>query len=74
MHTLNGVLPEPYVLVRVSRVALVIYRFNYAPPRCRTAQYHRTFILFSMSLLNDLANPIFDGVGPAGFKRRANAF
>ena len=27
-----------------------------------------------MSLLNDLANPAFDGVGLAGFKSRDNAF
>ena len=28
-------------------------------------------IPFSVSLLNDLANPVFDGVGLAGFKSRA---
>ena len=28
----------------------------------------------SVSLWNDLANPVFDGVGLAGFKSRANAF
>ena len=28
---------------------------------------------FSVSLWNDLANPVFDGVGLAGFKSRANA-
>ena len=33
----------------------------------------RTFIPFSVSLWNDLANPVFDGVGLAGFKSRANA-
>ena len=38
-----------------------------------TLQYSRTFIPFSVSLWNDLANPIFDGVGLAGFKSRANA-
>ena len=36
--------------------------------------YSRTFILLSVSLWNDLANPVFDGVGLAGFKNRANAF
>ena len=41
--------------------------------RCRTLQYSRTFIPFSVSLWNDLANPVFDGVGLAGFKSRANA-
>ena len=46
---------------------------NYAPPRCRTLQYIRTLIPFSVSLWNDLANPVFDDVGLAGFKSRANA-
>ena len=27
-----------------------------------------------MSLWNDLGCPVFDGVGPAGFKSRVNAF
>ena len=48
--------------------------FTYAPPRCRTSQYCRTFVPVSLSLWNDLANPVFDGVGLAGFKSRANAF
>ena len=41
---------------------------NLAVPRSRT------FILLSVSLWNDLANPVFDGVGLAGFKSRANVF
>ena len=28
----------------------------------------------SVSLWNDLSDPVFDGVGQAGFKSRANAF
>ena len=74
MHPLNGALPEPYVPVRVTRGALVTHRYTYAAPRCRTSQYSRTFIPLSVSLWNDLANPVFDGVGLAGFKSRANAF
>ena len=73
MHPLNGALPGPYVPVRVTRGALVAHRYTYAPPRCRTSQYSRTFITLSVSLWNDLANPVFDGVGLAGFKSRANA-
>ena len=30
-----------------------------------------TFVLLSRSLWNDLADPVFDGVGLAGFKSRA---
>ena len=33
-----------------------------------------TFIPLPVSLWNDLANPVFEGVGLAGFKSRANAF
>ena len=58
----------------VTRGALVPHRYTYARPRCRTLQYSRTFIPLSVSFWNDLANPVFDGVGLAGFKSRANAF
>ena len=67
--TLNG----PYVPARVTRGALVAHRYTHAPPLCRTLQLSRTFIHFSVFLWNDLANPVFDGVGLAGFKSRANA-
>ena len=74
VHPLNGALPPPCVPVRVSRGALVAHRYTYAPPRCRTSQYSRTCIHLSVFLWNDLANPVFDRVGLAGFKSRANAF
>ena len=50
------------------------HRFTYAPPRCRKSQCRRTFILWSVSLWNDLIDPVFDGVGLAGFKSRADVF
>ena len=49
---LNGALP-----VRVTRGALVVHRYTYVPPCCRTSQYPRTFVLISVSLWNDLADP-----------------
>ena len=73
MHPLNDGLPGPYVPVRVTRGALVAHRYTDAPPRCRTSQYRMTFIVFSVSLWNDLVNPVFNGVGLAGFKSRADA-
>ena len=73
VHPLNGALPGPYLPVRVTGGALVAHRYTYAPHRCRTLQYIRTFIPLSVSLWNDLANPVFDGVGLAGVKSRANA-
>ena len=36
--------PVPYVQVWVTRGALITHRYTFAPPRCRTSQYHRTFI------------------------------
>ena len=74
MLPLNDALPGPCVPVRVTLCALVTHRYTYEPPRCRTSQYRMTFIPLSVSLWNDLANPVFDGVGLAGFKSRANAF
>ena len=74
MHPLSGALPVPYVQVRVTRGDLFAHRNTYAPPRFRTSQYCRTFIPLLVSLWNDLADPVFDRVGLAGFKSRANTF
>ena len=74
MHPLCGALPVPYVPVRVTGGAAIAHRFTYAPPRCSTSQYRWTFIPLSVSLWNDLSDPVFEGVGVAGFKSRANAF
>ena len=77
MQPLDGALPVPYVPVRVTRSALVSSHIGIlmhpleAEPRGRTSQYQITFIPLSVSLWNDLANPVFDGVGPVGFKIRA---
>ena len=61
-------------VVRVKRGAVIAHRYTSAPPRCRTSQYSKTFIPFSVSPWNDLSDLVFDGVGLAGFKSRANAF
>ena len=74
MHPLSGALPLPYLLARVNRGALVVHRHSFVLPRCRTSQYCRTFVFLSVSLWNDLSDPVFDGVGLAGFKNRSNAF
>ena len=74
LHSLYLALPVPYVPVRVTRGAVIAHRYTYAPPRCRTSQYSRTFIPFSVSLWDDLSDPVFDGEGLAGFNGRANAF
>ena len=78
IHTLNYwtlfvVLYLDRVCQRGLHAVLWSHIGTYAPPRCRTLQYSRTFIPFSVSLWNDLAYPVFDGVGLSGFKSRANA-
>ena len=73
MHPLSDALPLPYVPARITRDALVV-GFLSRSPRCRTSQYRRTIVPISVSLWNDLSDPVFDGEGLAGFKSRANAF
>ena len=74
MHPHNGALPVPFVPVRVALRALVAHLYTYAPPHCRTSQYSRTFIPLSVCLWNDLADPVFDCEGLAGFKSMVNEF
>ena len=72
MHPLCGALPVPVWVT--GGAAVIAHRFTHAPPRCRTSPYRRTFVPLSVSLWNDLSDPVFDGVGLAGFKSRDNAF
>ena len=74
LYPLYGARPVSYVPVRVTRGMAIAHRYTYGPPRCKTSQHSRTFILLSVSLWNDLGDPVFDGVGLAGFKSRANVF
>ena len=74
MHPLSGALPLLYVPACVTRGALVAHRHSFVPPHCRTSQYRRTIVPLSVSLWNNLSDPVFDGVGLVGFKSRANAF
>ena len=74
MHPLSDALPLPYVPTRVICCALVDHRHPFASPRCRISLYRRTFVSFSVSLWNYLGDPVFDGVGLAGFKSIANAY
>ena len=74
MHILNGDLPGSCVPVRVSLGALVAHLHTYVMSRCRTSQYRRTLIHISVSLWNNLADPVVDGMGLSGFKSRATVF
>ena len=60
--------------MRVTLGALVGHRYTYAPPCCGASRCRRTFISLSVSLWNDLADPVFDGVELAGFKSMVNVF
>ena len=73
-HALMVLYPDSYVPVRVTHGAVVTHRYTYVPPRCRTSQYRMTFILLPVPLWNNLADPVFDGVGLTGFKSRSNTF
>ena len=73
MHPLYVALPRPHVPERVTHGALVVHRYAYAPPRCRTSKYRIIFILLSVSLWIDHGDAVFDGVRLAGVKSRANA-
>ena len=74
VHPLNGVLPGPYVPVRLHAVLWShidsFMRLLAAEPRSTAGP----FFPLSVSLWNDLASPVFDGVGLAGFESMANAF
>ena len=61
MHPLSGALPLPYVPARVTPGASVAHMYSFAPPRCRTSQYRISFVPLSVSLWNDLSDPVFDG-------------
>ena len=53
LHPLSGALPLTYVPARVTRGALVAHMHSFAPRRCGTTQYLRTFVPLSVSLSND---------------------
>ena len=74
LHPLYGALPVPCVPLLVTCGVLVVHQYTYAPSYCRASQYRRTFIPSSVSLWNELSDSVFDAVGLAGFKSRANAF
>ena len=63
----------PHVPVWVTLGALVAYLYTYSA-RCRTSQYHRTLIILSAALLNDLENPVLDIVRLADIESWTKAF
>ena len=74
LQPLYGALPGRYVSVRVTQGALVAHEYIYVLPSCRTTLCRETLIPVPVSLWNNLGDPVFDAVGLAGFKIRANDF
>ena len=72
MHPLSGVLPLPYVSARVTRGALVAHRVRATSLQDFSVSQKLCEQLSSQSM-NNLSDPVLDGVGLAGFKSRANA-
>ena len=70
LHPLYGAVPVLYVPVRVTRGAVIAHRYTYAPPSCRTLQYGKTFIPFSVSLWNGLSVPQFRWCCTGGFQEQ----
>ena len=68
-HSLPNTLPVRFVPVRAASGALVAHRYTYAPPRCRISQYRRNLMPLSVSVSNDLAGLVFDGVGMRVLRR-----
>jgi len=73
MHPLYGLLPQAYVPVRVTRVALAKHSFALEEVIARTRQFARSFLPWSVLLWNGLTDSVFDGVGLDGFKCRASS-
>ena len=72
MHSLYDAIPVLYVPELVTRGALVAHRYTFASHEsCST-----TGFLFPSQCPcgTNFADPLFDGVGLAGFKNRASAF
>ena len=73
MHPRRTELPQQFVPVCVTRAAIAAYTHAFEVPRCRTVQFNRSFIPWSVSLWNDLDDSVFDSSGLSVFKSRANS-
>ena len=73
MHPLNDALAGPYVPVRVTHGALTAHRYTYAPPRCRTSQYHGTFV-FSQCPSGMILLTLVRWCGSGGFQEQGQSF
>ena len=73
MHPLSGALFFPYVPVGVTRGALVAHRHRLRFLVVNFSVTQNLYVPLSVSVERS-CDPVFDGVGLAGFKMIANAF
>ena len=50
LHPLHSQLPQPFVPARLTRAAVAAHDYAFVVPSCRTVQYSRSFIPWSVSL------------------------
>ena len=74
IHSLNPFLPPPYQPGRITRGAVAAHQYSLSAVRCRTVQYGRTFLPWTVQLWNELDGDVFDGGGLESFKCRVNRF
>ena len=74
MHPIYDALSVPYVPVRVTSGILIAHLFTCVLPRCRTSQYHRTFIPPLYICGTIFLTHVFTGVRRTGFTSNANTF
>ena len=76
MHQFSGAVSVPYyvpVKVRLGWLHIEILMYTLDAELAVLQEFY-SHLTLSVSFWNYLADPVFDGVGLAGFKSRANAF
>ena len=73
MHPLYDALTVPYVSVRVTCGAMVAHRYIISLLAAGPGRPQDFYPPLSISV-NYIGDPVFDGAGLEGFKRRANVF
>ena len=64
----------PHVATRATRSGLASHNNRLVVPRCKTVQFSRSFVPFSVQLWNNLPADVFECCSLSGFKARVNSF
>ena len=73
-HSVRGLFPAQYVLIRPTRGALAAHSRSFEMPTSRTVQFLRSFILSCVRLWNGLHESVFAGDSVGAFKTSINRF